>query len=93
MFGQAKKFNQAMNILNVMKQQNLKPGVIIYTNLLQICFNMRKVDRAVILYEKMQQENVQSKKLFKKFNELKLIFSGSCLFHQTCEWSDELREN
>ena len=51
-----------MNILNVMKQKNLKPGVIIYTNLLQICFNMRKVDRAVILYEKMQQENVQSNK-------------------------------
>jgi len=49
-----------MNILTIMKQKNLKPGVIIYTNLLQICFNMRKVDRAVILFEKMQQENVQS---------------------------------
>ena len=74
MFGQAKKFNQAMNILTVMKQKNLKPGVIIYTNLLQICFNMRKVDRAVILYEKMQQENVQSKKNTKKFKLIKFNF-------------------
>ena len=42
-----------------MKQKNLKPGVIIYTNLLQICFNMRKVDRAVILFEKMLQEKIE----------------------------------
>lgn len=48
-----------MNILNQMKKKNLKPGVIIYTNLLQICFNMKKIDRVVILFERMQQEAIQ----------------------------------
>lgn len=69
-----------MNILNVMKQKNLKPGVIIYTNLLQICFNMRKVDRAVILYERMQQEDVQSKKNTKNSKNLKYFLVDHVCF-------------
>lgn len=61
-----------MNVLNQMKKRNFKPGVIIYTNLLQVCFNMRRIDRAVLLFEKMQQENIQRKN--KYINFLVIIF-------------------
>ena len=44
-----------------MKENGVRPSLIVYTNLLQACFNLKKVDKAVLIYEKMQQDNIKRK--------------------------------
>ena len=44
-----------------MKEKGLKPGIIVYTSLIQVFFNLRKVDLAIETYEEIIKLNIKCK--------------------------------
>lgn len=49
-----------MGVLDLMKKNNVKPGLITYTNLIQSCFKAKKVDFVVEILNEMQGQSFRS---------------------------------
>ena len=60
MFGAVRKFTRAWETLELMKKYEVEPGIIIYTNLIQVCFHVKKIENVMELYRKIKNEKIQS---------------------------------
>lgn len=52
------EFNRVIGILDDMREADVKPGVFVYTCLIQSCMQVCEVGLAIQLYEKMIQEGI-----------------------------------
>ena len=46
-----RKFNRAWETLQLMKKYEVEPGIIIYTNLIQVCFHVKKIENVAKLLD------------------------------------------
>ena len=53
LYGRARKLGKALGVLGVMKSYYVRPGLIVFTNLVQVCFNAKRAEKAVEMYEEM----------------------------------------
>ena len=49
-----------MNILKIMKKNHCSPSLIIYTNLLQLCFSAKNIEMAIDIYDKIVEDKIKS---------------------------------
>ena len=54
-----KDLTKALQLLDLMKHSNVKPGLIVYTCLIQSCIRAFDIDTAVKLFREMQQSGIQ----------------------------------
>lgn len=68
MYGKARRINKAMEVLNIMKRNNVKPSLIIYTNLIQASFKAKRLDYLIKLLEEIEKDGLKSNLLLSLLN-------------------------
>lgn len=54
-----KDLTKALQLLDLMKHSNVKPGLIVYTCLIQSCIRASQIDTAVKLFKEMQSSGIK----------------------------------
>ena len=63
-YGKLGELKNAMKVLHRMKRFRVRPGPIIFTNLVQVCFNLKRTDKALEVYEEMLALRVIGDQIF-----------------------------
>jgi pentatricopeptide repeat domain (PPR motif) len=50
-----------MGVLEIMKKNKVKPGLITYTNLIQACFKAKKVEYVLDVLKDLESHNLKRK--------------------------------
>jgi len=56
-------YGKAILLYDEMVENGSKPGVIVYTNLMQACIKDKKIEKAIDFYEKMKVQGIQCDKV------------------------------
>lgn len=70
------RVNEALRILEEMKEQGVNPGQIVYTCCIQVCIKHKFIDRLMPLYEQMMIDKVEGDAVLYNTLVSGLVFNG-----------------